>query len=119
MIETMVPATLAFYARVCGQTLALSYARSGDPCRDRRLPRQERQVRPLAITDFSERYADQNERDYLVSFTEAISAPADSKHSKASDDPVRPTAASCWRPGRRVGERGPIVHRQCRNNTKE
>ncbi len=63
VIETMVPAGLTAYARLCGHTLARAHARSGDPiaiaaylgkndCFDQ------------AITDFSERYAEQNERDY-------------------------------------------------------
>ena len=42
----------------------------GRPDRHRRVPRQERRF-DQAITDFSERYADQNERDY-EEFTKAI-----------------------------------------------
>ena len=70
VVEVMTPPGLAFYARQCGWTLARAHARSGDPVAiaaylgdgdgfDR------------SVTDFSERYADQNEADYLA-FTEAI-----------------------------------------------
>ncbi len=63
LVESMTPLALTFYARICGWTLARAHARSGDPVAiagylggsdafDR------------SITDFSESYADQNERDY-------------------------------------------------------
>jgi uncharacterized protein (DUF2252 family) len=63
LVEAMAPLGLTFYARICGWTLARAHARSGDPVAiagylggsdafDR------------SITDFSQRYADQNERDY-------------------------------------------------------
>ena len=63
LVESMTPLALTFYARICGWTLARAHARSGDPVAiadylggsdafDR------------SITDFSERYADQNEKDY-------------------------------------------------------
>ena len=42
----------------------------GRPDRDRRLSRQERRF-DESITDFSERYADQNEQDYQA-FAEAV-----------------------------------------------
>jgi uncharacterized protein (DUF2252 family) len=62
-IERMVPKGMAIYGRLCGWTLARAHARSGDRIAiaaylgaggsfDR------------AILEFSERYADQNERDY-------------------------------------------------------
>ena len=64
------PQTLAFYARVCGQTLARAHARSGDPVAIAAyLGKKDRFDQ--SITDFSERYADQNERDYEA-FTDAI-----------------------------------------------
>ena len=70
VIETMVPATLEFYARFCGQTLARAHARSGDPVAIAAyLGKKDKFDR--AITDFSERYADQNDRDYQA-FTQAI-----------------------------------------------
>jgi hypothetical protein len=63
MVESMKPADLSIYARMCGWTLARAHARSGDRIAigaylgggdafDR------------AIAEFSEAYADQNERDY-------------------------------------------------------
>ena len=70
VIETMVPAGLEFYARFCGQTLARVHARSGDPIAIAAyLGKKDKFDR--SITDFSERYADQNERDYKA-FSQAI-----------------------------------------------
>jgi uncharacterized protein (DUF2252 family) len=61
--ESMVPAAFVLYARVCGWTLARAHARSGDPVAIAAyLGGSDRFDK--AITDFSERYADQNERDY-------------------------------------------------------
>ena len=66
----MTPAALAFYARQCGWTLARAHARSGDPIAIAAyLGKGDGFDR--SITDFSERYADQNEQDYQA-FTEAI-----------------------------------------------
>ena len=70
VIETMVPDALTFYARVCGQTLARAHARSGDPIAIAAYLGKKDKF-DQAITDFSERYADQNEHDYQA-FTEAI-----------------------------------------------
>jgi len=62
-VEAMVPDALDFYAGMCGQTLARAHARSGDPVAIASyLGKKDRF--DVAITDFSERYADQNERDY-------------------------------------------------------
>jgi uncharacterized protein (DUF2252 family) len=69
-IETMLPANLAFYAGVCGHTLARAHARSGDPIAIAEYLGQDDRF-DKSITDFSERYADQNERDFR-SFTDAI-----------------------------------------------
>ena len=70
VIEAMDPSALTFYARVCGWTLARAHARSGDPVAlAAYLGKKDRF--DLAITDFSERYADQNERDYAA-FIDAI-----------------------------------------------
>jgi uncharacterized protein (DUF2252 family) len=69
-IETMLPANLAFYAGVCGHTLARAHARSGDPIAIAEYLGQD-DLFDKSITDFSERYADQNERDYRA-FTDAI-----------------------------------------------
>jgi uncharacterized protein (DUF2252 family) len=69
-VESMKPAGLAFYARQCGWTLARAHARSGDPIAiTAYLGKGDGFDRSL--TDFSERYADQNERDYKA-FTKAI-----------------------------------------------
>ena len=63
VIEAMAPDDLAFYARICGQTLARAHARSGDPVAlAAYLGKKDRFDQ--SVTDFCERYADQNERDY-------------------------------------------------------
>ena len=72
IVESLDPVNLEFYAHACGWTLARAHARSGDAVAmaaylgtggafDR------------SITDFSERYADQNERDYQA-FTAAVAS---------------------------------------------
>jgi uncharacterized protein (DUF2252 family) len=69
-VESMAPPALAFYARQCGWTLARAHARSGDPVAIAAyLGKGDGFDR--ALTDFSERYAEQNERDYQA-FIEAI-----------------------------------------------
>jgi hypothetical protein len=70
VVELMTPATLAFYASQCGWTLARAHARSGDPIAIAAYLGKSDGF-DQSITDFSERYADQNERDYQA-FTEAI-----------------------------------------------
>jgi uncharacterized protein (DUF2252 family) len=70
VIEEMTPLGLTLYAQLCGWTMARGHARSGDPVAIAAyLGRGDAFDR--AITDFSERYADQNERDYQE-FTAAI-----------------------------------------------
>ncbi len=62
-IETMAAETLAFYARICGQALARAHARSGDPIAIAAyLGKKDRFDE--SITDFAQRYADQNDDDY-------------------------------------------------------
>jgi predicted alpha/beta hydrolase len=63
VVEAMAPSSMAFYARLCGWTLARAHARSGDPVAiaaylggDDGFDR--------SITGFATRYADQNDRDY-------------------------------------------------------
>jgi uncharacterized protein (DUF2252 family) len=63
VVEAMSPIPMAFYARLCGWTLARAHARSGDPVAiaaylggDDGFDR--------SITGFATRYADQNDRDY-------------------------------------------------------
>ena len=69
-VETMVPAGLNFYAGICGWTLARAHARSGDPIAIAGyLGRSDRFDR--SITDFSQRYAEQNELDHEA-FVKAI-----------------------------------------------
>ena len=63
VIETMPAANLEFYAGLCGWTLARAHARSGDPIAIAAyLGKSDAFDR--ALTDFSERYADQNEQDF-------------------------------------------------------
>jgi uncharacterized protein (DUF2252 family) len=70
VIETMTPADLVLYARICGHTLARAHARSGDPVAIAEyLGKKDRFDQ--SITDFAHRYADQNDRDFQT-FTEAI-----------------------------------------------
>jgi predicted alpha/beta hydrolase len=70
VVETMLPLGLTFYARICGWTLARAHARSGDPIAVAEYLGTS-DTFDRSITDFSERYADQNERDYQA-FAEAI-----------------------------------------------
>jgi uncharacterized protein (DUF2252 family) len=70
VVEAMSAPTLALYARICGETLARAHARSGDPVAIAAyLGTKDRFDR--SITDFSERYADQNDRDYQA-FCDAV-----------------------------------------------
>jgi uncharacterized protein (DUF2252 family) len=61
--EALAPLGLTFYARTCGWTLARAHARSGDPVAVAGYL-GDSDAFDTSITDFSERYADQNERDY-------------------------------------------------------
>ena len=70
VIETMAPPALTFYGGVCGQTLARAHARSGDPVALAAYLGKKDWF-DQSITDFAERYADQNERDYQA-FANAI-----------------------------------------------
>ena len=70
LVETMSPVILDFYAGICGWTLARAHARSGDAVElAAYLGKSDKFDR--SITDFCDRYADQNEKDYQ-SFAEAI-----------------------------------------------
>ncbi|WUJ70179.1 DUF2252 domain-containing protein [Kribbella soli] len=71
LVELMAPATMAFYARTCGWTLARAHARSGDAVSIAAYLGDD-DAFDLSITDFSERYAAQNEQDF-ADFTNAIS----------------------------------------------
>jgi uncharacterized protein (DUF2252 family) len=61
---------LGFYGRICGWTLARAHARSGDPVAIAEYLGASSAF-DKSITDFSERYADQNEQDYQQ-FVKAI-----------------------------------------------
>ena len=69
-IETMAPVNLSFYAGICGWTLARAHARSGDPIAIAAYLGSSDQF-DRSITDFSRRYADQNELDHEA-FVKAI-----------------------------------------------
>jgi uncharacterized protein (DUF2252 family) len=69
-VELMAPVGLTFYARTCGWTLARAHARSGDPVALAACLGAS-DAFDQSITDFSQRYADQNERDYEA-FVQAI-----------------------------------------------
>ena len=69
-VESMAPVGLRFYAGICGWTLARAHARSGDPIAIAAYLGEGDQF-DRSITDFAERYADQNEQDYQA-FAKAI-----------------------------------------------
>jgi uncharacterized protein (DUF2252 family) len=69
-VETMAPPGLSFYAGICGWTLARAHARSGDPIAIAAYLGTSDQF-DRSISDFAQRYADQNELDYEA-FAEAI-----------------------------------------------
>jgi Uncharacterized protein conserved in bacteria (DUF2252) len=70
VVEAMSPVALTFYARTCGWTLARAHARSGDPVAIAEYLGNS-DAFDQSITDFSQRYADQNEKDYQE-FVKAI-----------------------------------------------
>jgi len=63
LVEAMTPLGLTFYARICGWTLARAHARSGDPLAIAEYL-GDGDAFDRSITEFSERYADQNEQDF-------------------------------------------------------
>ena len=69
-VEQMGVEGLKYYAGVCGWTLARAHARSGDPVAIAAYLGTD-DTFDTAITDFSRRYAEQNERDF-AEFTEAV-----------------------------------------------
>jgi uncharacterized protein (DUF2252 family) len=70
LVEAMVPTGLTFYARICGWTLARAHARSGDPVALAQYL-GDSDTFDRSITDFSTRYADQNEQDFQA-FVQAV-----------------------------------------------
>jgi uncharacterized protein (DUF2252 family) len=69
-IENLDAAVLRSYARLCAWTLARAHARSGDPVAIAAYLGSS-DTFDRALTEFAERYADQNERDYEV-FVEEV-----------------------------------------------
>ena len=69
-VESMTPVGLRIYAAMCGWTLARAHARSGDPIAIAAYL-GKRDTFDQSITDFSQRYADQNEQDYQA-FAKAV-----------------------------------------------
>jgi uncharacterized protein (DUF2252 family) len=69
-VETMIPEGMTYYATLCGWTLARAHARSGDPVAIAAYLGTKRRF-DKAVTEFSEQYADQNDRDYAA-FLDAI-----------------------------------------------
>ena len=70
VVEAMIPTGLMLYARICGWTLARAHARSGDPVAVSRYL-GDGDTFDRSITDFSARYADQNEQDF-ENFVKAV-----------------------------------------------
>ena len=70
VVEAMPPVALEVYARICGHSLARAHARSGDPIAIAAYLGSKDQF-DQSIADFSERYADQNDRDYAA-FCDAV-----------------------------------------------
>jgi uncharacterized protein (DUF2252 family) len=70
VVEAMIPAGLTFYAGICGWTLARAHARSGDPVALAQYL-GDGDAFDRSITDFSARYADQNEHDFQA-FVDAV-----------------------------------------------
>jgi uncharacterized protein (DUF2252 family) len=71
VIEGMTATALQFYAGLCGWTLARAHARTGDPVAMSEYLGAAEDTFDEAITDFSTRYADQNEKDYQA-FADAV-----------------------------------------------
>ena len=72
IVEAMVALALTYYAHICGWTLARAHARSGDPVAIAAYLGGN-DAFDKSITDFSVRYADQNERDHQE-FVDAVKA---------------------------------------------
>ena len=85
MVEAMAPVGLSFYAGICGWTLARAHARSGDPVAIAAYLGKDDQF-DRSITDFSKRYADQNEHDYQA-FADGDPIRTAGGRSKASRPP--------------------------------
>ena len=98
-IEVMDPTALAFYAGVCGRTLARAHARAGDSVAIAAyLGGGDRFDRALA--QFAEAYADQNELDYA-----AVQKPPSRAGSPSGPRSDEEEPAGC-NPGDRIGWAG-------------
>ena len=71
-VETMRPPGMVFYANACGWTLARAHARSGDPIAIAAYLGKSEKF-DVSITDFAQRYADQNDKDYAA-FADAVAS---------------------------------------------
>ena len=97
-VESMNPTALTFYAGMCGWTLARAHARSGDPVAIAEYLGSS-DTFDQSVTDFSLRYADQNEHDFEA-FLKAIRiGTARSKGRRLKTGPV-PTTPRYQPPGR-------------------
>ena len=63
LVDTMTPATMAIYARICAMALVRAHARSGDRIAIASYLGSG-DTFDRALVEFSEAYADQNDRDY-------------------------------------------------------
>jgi uncharacterized protein (DUF2252 family) len=63
LVEKMAPQTMEVYGQLCGGTLARAHARSGDRVAIAAYLGKSTKF-DVALADFAEAYADQNERDY-------------------------------------------------------
>jgi hypothetical protein len=63
MVETLRPSTMSTYARMCAASMVRAHARSGDRIAIASYLGNS-DAFDRAIAEFSEAYADQNERDY-------------------------------------------------------
>jgi uncharacterized protein (DUF2252 family) len=104
-IEAMTPLGLELYARACGWTLARAHARSGDPVAITAYLGQNADFDD-AVTDFSVRYADQNEADYAE-----FAAAVNKGRLKAAEGLLRtaPPAVPGDLPARPAAVRGPCT----------
>jgi hypothetical protein len=110
VVETMTPLGLGFYAQMCGWTLARAHARSGDPVAIAEYLGTD-DAFDESVTDFSERYADQNERDYEEFVAAVRSGRVAAVEGLLSDKLTRPLSARNLRTQRefrapRSGHRG-------------
>ena len=102
-VEAMAPVGLGFYAGICGWTLARAHARSGDPVAIAAYLGEGDQF-DRSITDFSERYADQNELDYQAFADGDPIRPAGSPRRRLRSRPLIMTRETLWATRDRLGK---------------